>query len=119
LEDNYVLKQIGQRIREVRLSKGMTQNDLAFEAHISPANISDIELGKSNIWISTFLKLIEALDISADYILRPDTPVAKEIYKKEFSHILSDCTPEEIESIMQIVKQVKTTLHTKKNEEDY
>ena len=45
---------IGQRIRKARLSKGMTQVELAEAAHIATSNVSDIELGKSRMWLSTF-----------------------------------------------------------------
>ncbi len=113
------MKQIGQRIRDIRISKKMTQNDLAFAAHISTSNVSDIELGKTRILLTTFVKIIEALQVSSDSILRTDVPEVNEMYRNEYSDLLSDCTPAEIESIMEITKQVKTTLHSKKNTEDY
>jgi len=113
------LQEIGKRIREIRLSKGMTQNDLAFAAHISTSNISDIELGKSKIWLTTFVKIIEALQVSSDTILRPDVPSVNEIYQKEYAELLSDCSPAEMESILSIVRQVKSTLHQPKNNDDY
>ena len=119
MDDKTILKEIGQRIRQIRVSKKMTQNDLAFSAHLAPSNISDIELGKSNMWIVTFVKIVEALQVSSDLILRSDVPEVNSIYKKEFSEMLDDCTPSEIESILKIVSQVKTTLHKPKKEEDY
>jgi len=119
LDEKLKTKEIGQRIREVRQSKKMTQNDLAFEAHISPSNLSDIELGKSKMWLTTFVRIVEALQVSADVILRPDTPEVNELYQKEYAELLSDCSPSEIESIIKIVKQVKSTLHTPKENTDY
>ena len=110
LDDKSELKEIGQRIRKIRLS---------FNAHISPSNVSDIELGKSNIWLTTFVKIVEALQVSADVILRSDVPEVNSIYKKEFTELLDDCSPTEIESIMKIALQVKDTLHKPKKEEDY
>jgi len=118
MEDKAVLKEIGLRIREARIAQGMTQNDLAFAAHISTSNISDIELGKSNIWVLTFAKIVEALQISADTLLRTDTPVVNELYQKEFSGLLSDCSPSEMEAILKIVRQVKETLHAPKKDDD-
>lgn len=119
MEDTIKLQEVGKRIREIRLSKGMTQNDLAFAAHISTSNVSDIELGKSKIWLTTFIKIIEALQVSSDTILRPDVPSVNEIYQNEYAELLADCTPSEMESIINIVRQVKTTLHQPKNTEDY
>jgi transcriptional regulator with XRE-family HTH domain len=66
MDNNIDLKQIGQRLRSTRLDRGLSQEDLSFESGIAVANISDIELGKKDIRISTFIHLIEALDVSAD-----------------------------------------------------
>lgn len=119
VDDNTKLKEIGQRIREIRLSQGMTQNDLAFAAHISTSNVSDIERGKSKIWLTTFVKIVEALQVSSDSILRSDVPEVNSMYQKEYAELLADCTPTELESIMKIVRQVKSTLHQPKEDEDY
>lgn len=113
------LKEVGQRIREIRISKGMTQNDLAFKAHISTSNVSDIELGKSKIWLTTFIKIVEALQVSSDIIVRPDVPEVNTLYQREFSELLADCNATEMESIIKIVRQVKSTLHMPKEDEDY
>ena len=117
MDEKLKTKEIGQRIREIRQSKKMTQNDLAFEAHISPSNLSDIELGKTNLGVLTLIKIIEALDVSADIILRPDVASVNKIYQNEFAELLKDCTPSEIETITKLAKDVKNTLH--KSKENY
>ena len=63
MDEKLKTKEIGQRIREIRLSKKMTQNDLAFEAHISPSNLIDIELGKSKMCLTTLVRIVEALQV--------------------------------------------------------
>ena len=111
--DSNQLKEIGQRIRSARLAAGLTQSDLAFSADIRTSHISDIELGKKQLSILTFCKIIESLRVSADEILRPNTPEVNRIYQNEFSQLLQDCTPTEIESLLKIVKEIKTSLHNK------
>lgn len=101
---------IGQRIRKARLSKGMTQAELAEAAHIATSNVSDIELGKSRMWLSTFCKIVEALQVSADSLLRLDVPTVNDIYQSEYNEIISDCSPDEIESIMKITREIKNTM---------
>jgi len=118
MDEKTELKLIGERIRAIRLERGMTQTDLAFAAHIAPSNVSDIELGKTKMWLTTFCKLIEALKVSADTILRPDVPEVNGLYQKEYAALLADCTPAEIETIMKIAKEVKTSLQSKKDEYD-
>lgn len=118
MESNNELILIGQRIRTARLAKGMSQADLAFAADISLPHISNFELGKKQLSILTFSKIIEALGVSADEILRPNVPEVNRIYQNEFSQLLQDCTPAEIESILHIVREVKTSLHKNSNDDD-
>lgn len=104
---------IGSRIRAVRLQKNMSQADLAARANLSLPQISDIELGKSRMMLTSFVRIAEALQVSADSLLRPDVPEVKSIYQNEFADVLNDCTPAEIESILKIVKELKSTMHKK------
>lgn len=104
---------IGSRIRAVRLQKNMSQADLAVKANLSLPQISDIELGKSRMMLTSFVRIAEALQVSADSLLRPDVPEVKSIYQNEFADVLNDCTPAEIESILKIVKELKSTMHKK------
>ena len=117
-EDRYSdLKKIGLRIREIRLGKKMSQADLAVKAHLSLPQISDIERGKSNMMLNTFIKIAEALQISADSLLRLNIPEVNNLYNDEFAELLSDCTPNEIDSILKIVAELKTTMHSCKNDD--
>ena len=114
-----VYQKIGARIREVRIEKKMSQADLADKAHMSLPHISEIELGKTRMLLSTFVQITEALQVAADPLLRPNTPESKNIYTNEFASLLSDCTPAEIDSILKIVKEVKTSMHAKKDTFDF
>lgn len=75
------LKLVGSRIKAVRISRGMSQADLAVEASVSLPLISNIERGKTGMQLETFVKVAEALQVSADYLLRPDVPEVKAIYQ--------------------------------------
>lgn len=117
MDEELLSKQIGQRLRTARIDKKMSQADVAFAANLSLSHISDLELGKAKMSLITFCRVIEALQVSADEILRPNTPQGKQIYSDEFAKLLQDCTPSEIESIIKIVQEVKFNLH-KKNDTD-
>ena len=107
--------EIGKRIRDIRTNKKMSQADLADKANISLSQVSDIETGKSSMRLTTFIGIVEALQVSADVLLRTDIPEVNNIYKSEFE----DCTPTEIESILKIVKEVKKSMHSPKPNTDY
>jgi transcriptional regulator with XRE-family HTH domain len=56
-------KIIGERIREIRESKGISQQDLAAACNFEKSNMSRIEAGKTNFTISTLYKISMALDV--------------------------------------------------------
>lgn len=112
--DMAIFKQIGSRIKAARIQQKMSQAELAEKAHLCLPQISALELGKVKMNLATFIKLVEALQVSADSILRPDTPEGNSVYQSEFSELLSDCTAAEMESILKIVKELKITMHSKK-----
>ena len=70
------------------------------------------------MWLATFVKIVEALQVSADSLLRADVPEVNELYQREYAQLLSDCTPSEIEAIMKISKEVKASLQANRNNED-
>jgi transcriptional regulator with XRE-family HTH domain len=57
-------QKIGQRIRILRESKGITQQDLAAACNFEKTNMSRIEAGRTNPTISTLYKISQALEIT-------------------------------------------------------
>ncbi len=112
-------KNIGMRIREIRVQKHMSQANLADKANISLSQVSDIENGKSAMHLATFIRIVEALQVSADVLLRSDIPEVNNIYRSEFAELLEDCSPSEIDSILKIVKEVKRAMHLTKSNNSY
>lgn len=117
--DNELNKRIGARIREVRIQQKMSQADLAEKAHISLPHVSELELGKKEMKLSTFIQVAEALQTSTDHLLRPNIPEVNGIYQNEFAGLLSDCTPTEIESIFRIIKELKASMHSRNEKYEY
>ena len=117
--DMELYKQIGSRIRAARTAQKLSQAELAEKAHLCLPQISEVELGKVKMNLSTFIKIIEALQISSDSILRPDTPEMKGVFQSEFADLLSDCSAAEAEAILKIAKEVKTTMQSKKDNYDF
>lgn len=57
-------EQFGKRIKELRLSKSLSQENLAHKANIDRTYITDVENGKRNISINNIGKIVSALEIS-------------------------------------------------------
>ena len=113
MDESGRLKLVGQRIKEIRKSKGMTQADLAKAANMAASNVSELENGKTQIQLLTLLNIIEGLQVSADDILRPNVPSVRWLYQSEYDEILADCTPQEMEAIIKFVRELKETLRSK------
>ena len=109
--------EIGQRIKEARIAIKMSQAELAEKTNLSFSQISAIERGKSDPRVRTLVHIVEALQVSSDSILRPNVPSVVSIGKNEFDELLSDCTPQEIESILTFSRQLKETLRKNKTNE--
>ncbi len=114
--DDEKYKAIGARIRDVRIQRNMSQAELAEKAFISVPHMSEVENGKTKLRLSTFLYITEALQVSADVLLRPDIPEVNGIYQGEFKDLLADCSPAEIDSILKIVKELKNSMRIKKDQ---
>ena len=55
---------LGQRVRELRKLKGISQEELAFIAGLDRTYIASVEKGKRNISIVNISKLAEALNVT-------------------------------------------------------
>ena len=107
---NEKLKDVGSRIREARKSRHLSQNALAELVDISPSHMSDIENGKKTIGLDIFMRLTEALQVSADWLLRTDIPQVASIHGQELSALLSDCSASEAQSLLKVLKEVKAAI---------
>jgi putative transcriptional regulator len=63
MTDLKLLAGIGGKIRELRLSRQMTQNELALQCSFDKASMSRIESGKTNITILTLKRIATALNV--------------------------------------------------------
>ena len=63
------LSNIGKKIREERLNKGLTQEQLAEKANISPAFVGHIERGEKKASLETMSRLVMALGTTMDYLV--------------------------------------------------
>jgi len=63
-------KQIGRKVRQTRLKKGMSQEKLALEAGLNRAYIGYIERGERNPSTETLSKIAKALKVKLYEIFR-------------------------------------------------
>ncbi len=58
------LEIFGKRLRQLRLAKDLSQEDLAFRAGLHRTYVSSVERGERNVSLINIYKLAEALEVS-------------------------------------------------------
>lgn len=62
-------KRIGERVKALRLMRGMNQMELAEKSGVADSTISSIERGERYGIVTTYLYLAEAMDVSVGALL--------------------------------------------------
>ena len=63
---------IGKRIRDIRISKGITQEYVANHADVNVSHISNIENNRVKVSLTTLVNTCNALEVTVDYVLNAE-----------------------------------------------
>lgn len=94
---------LGNKIREARREKGYTQHVLARKADIGVMYLGEIERGLKMPSMNVFIKIIETLDISADYVLRDELTSGGGYVCNEITEKLKGLTPKQRKTAVDIL----------------
>lgn len=94
---------LGNRIREARLQKKYTQQKLADKAGIGQMYLGEIERGTKMPSLKIFIKVVEALDISADYLLRDNLSSGECYVYDEVAEKLRGLSPKQRKAAAEIL----------------
>lgn len=86
-------KELGQRIRQLRQTKGKSQGAMGQYMGRTHAAISDIELGKTNLTVQDLSKIAAFLGIPIEEILKQ--PVQEQPKAHTYYRDAKDITPEQ------------------------
>ena len=87
------LTALGQKMREARKKKNLTQQELADLSHVSVKQIANIEKGKMNPSYLILRALAKVLHISLDTLINPDVSLEDEGVN-QMKMLYSSCPPE-------------------------
>ena len=102
---------VGKRIKEVRKQKGMSQDELAERVDLSSQYISQIETGRKKGSLPTYNKLAKALGVSIDELTGSISEGSRVL--SDVDLILQDCSKEERELLVEVLRVVKGVVHGK------
>ena len=100
---------IGSRIKQARLAKNMTQEDLADKIDISVAFLSRVERGNSHINLKRLNQLCGLLDVSEGYLLNGASSSSENYLDKEFTDLIKSVSPEKQKLIYNVAKTIAET----------
>lgn len=104
---------IGSRIREIRVSKKLTQSKLAELSGVEPSNISHIERAATKLSLPTLIKIANALEVTLDELVYGNLVKNLHVSVGLIDDLLSDCTPDEVKALAEVIKTTKNVLRGK------
>ena len=101
---NYDMKKSGERIRQLRIQNGLTQEAVAGTLNIDRSFYSRIEAGKNGCAVDLFIQLSDLFKVSLDYLILG-----------KYSRTLINNTErmqlkDDIEKLMAQIEQIRTAL---------
>lgn len=92
---------LGAKVKKLRISKGLTQEDVARELDVTPGYISNVENGRNLMTLRMLTYYAELTDVSLDYLAGN----VSEEYKKtaldnEILQLVSRMTDEQKEKLI-------------------
>ena len=105
---------IGQKVKQIRLGQGVTQEQLAEAVGVGVTHISHLETGSGTVSLKVFLAIVNYLNCSADEILCKEITTARPIVDSWLAELVADCDQTEIKIIADTVAALKQSLRKNK-----
>ncbi|MEI2397035.1 helix-turn-helix domain-containing protein [Paenibacillus phytohabitans] len=109
------IRLIGERIKSIRRSRGLTQEELAERAGIKSSYVTGIETGKRNSSLKTISKLLTALEVEPWELFNFSEIESEELHEKRtnvelIKALLLSRELHEIKLIQKVARQVFDTI---------
>ena len=95
--------EFGKRLKFLRTEANYTQEKLAEMADMSSAYLGEIERGKKVIGLDKFINIINALGLSADYVLCNELQSGEPYVFDDLTAMLKDLEPKQRKTVLDIV----------------
>lgn len=77
------MENLGKKIKDIRLGKGVSLRDLAKHIGLTRSFLSQVERGKTNPSIASLEKIAQALGIGLSYFFKEEFPIKFSLFKKK------------------------------------
>jgi len=97
---------LGEKIREKRLSKGLSQYGVSENVGLSESFYGHIERGDRKLSVESLVKIADYLELSLDFLLLEPKPAheSDEWLQSELDNIFRDKSPSQRDHLLSILK---------------
>lgn len=95
---------IGKKLREIRLSKGFTQEYVANKVDVNTSHISNIENNRVKVSLSALVNICNALETTVDYVLNNQYTDSGSVLNQNILNELQKCDEDMKERILKIIQ---------------
>lgn len=95
---------IGIKLKELRLIKGYTQEQIANIIDVNTSHISNIENNRVKVSLTALVQICKALDVTVDYVLSEEYPQNTSALENEILKELQKCNSDTKEKILKIIR---------------
>ena len=104
------LKKVGMRVKNARIKKGYSQEQLAAMLDVTQALIGHLEQGRSGVSLSTFVGIANLLDTTPDALLFDNVQLAINEYDRDFKDITDGLTQKQRAILLENARALKEIL---------
>ena len=97
---------IGSRIKQARIAKNMTQEDLSEQLDISVASLSRVERGNSHINLKRLNQICNLLEVSEGYVLNGASSNSEHYLEEDFALLLKSVPAKTQKLIYNVAKTI-------------
>ncbi|SDL28268.1 helix-turn-helix domain-containing protein [Lacicoccus qingdaonensis] len=95
-EDKFDFKEFGLAIKNARLKKGLTREQVGAMIEIDPRYLTNIENKGQHPSIQVFYDLISLLNVSVDEFFLPSSELIKSTRRRHLEGLLNDLTDQDL-----------------------
>lgn len=96
-------KDLGLRLRDLRIEADYTQEELAERADMSTVYLGEVERGQKVIGVDKFINIVKALGVSADYVLCNELPTGEPYAFDEITEKFKKLNPKQRKTAIDIL----------------
>ena len=102
-EDRYDFSELGLAIKEARVKKGLTREQLAGMIEIDPRYLTNIENKGQQPSLQVFYDLVTSLNISVDEFFLPNSNIEKTSRRRQIDNLLNSFDDKDLSIVESLI----------------